>query len=247
MNPVFAAAAAGQTVTVLEAWQAVLGFAFQIYFDFSGYTDMALGIALLFGVLLPQNFEAPYRATSLQDFWRRWHMTLSRFLRDYLYIPLGGSRRGLWLQLFALFTTMALGGLWHGAGWTFVAWGVAHGLGLCAGVLWRRAELPFPPLLGWALTFLFVILCWVLFRATTFEAAMVIYKAMIGFAPLGTGFKWRAIAIAAAFALIGPTSWTLAHKVPLNRIAATVLGLLFVIILLKIGDDANYEFIYFQF
>ena len=109
VNPVFAAAAAGKTVTVLEAWQAVLGFAFQIYFDFSGYTDMALGIALLFGVMLPQNFDAPYRATSLQDFWRRWHMTLSRFLRDYLYIPLGGSRRGLALQLFALFATMALG------------------------------------------------------------------------------------------------------------------------------------------
>jgi D-alanyl-lipoteichoic acid acyltransferase DltB (MBOAT superfamily) len=247
VNPVFAAAAAGQTITVLEAWQAVLGFAFQIYFDFSGYTDMALGIALLFGVMLPQNFEAPYRATSLQDFWRRWHMTLSRFLRDYLYIPLGGSRRGLALQLFALFATMALGGLWHGAGWTFVAWGVAHGLGLCAGVLWRRAGWPFPPLLGWALTFLFVILCWVLFRATSFAAAIAIYKAMLGFAPFGTGFKWRALAVAAGFAMIGPTSWTLAQKVPLSRVAAVGLALLFVFILLKIGDDANYEFIYFQF
>ena len=174
-------------------------------------------------------------------------MTLSRFLRDYLYIPLGGSRRGLALQLFALFMTMALGGLWHGAGWTFVAWGVAHGLGLCAGVLWRRTALPLPPPLGWALTFLFVILCWVLFRATSFAAAIAIYKAMLGFAPFGAGFKWRALAVAAGFALIGPTSWTLAQKAPLSRTAAVGLALLFVFILLKIGDDANYEFIYFQF
>jgi alginate O-acetyltransferase complex protein AlgI len=247
VNPVFAAAAAGQAITVLEAWQAVLGFAFQIYFDFSGYTDMALGIALLFGVLLPQNFDAPYRARSLQDFWRRWHMTLSRFLRDYLYIPLGGSRRGLAVQLFALFTTMALGGLWHGAGWTFVAWGVAHGLGLCVGLLWRRRGWPFPAPLGWALTFLFVILCWVLFRATSFPAAMAIYKAMAGFAPLGTGFKWRAIAIAAGFAMLGPTSWRLVERAPLTRSAAALFAVLFVFVLLKIGDDANYEFIYFQF
>ncbi|MBV9078588.1 MAG: MBOAT family protein, partial [Methylobacteriaceae bacterium] len=115
VNPIFAAAADGKAVTVLDAWQATLGFTLQIYFDFSGYTDMALGLALLFGIVLPQNFDAPYRATSLQDFWRRWHMTLSRFLRDYLYIPLGGSRRGLGVQLFALLTTMALGGLSHGA------------------------------------------------------------------------------------------------------------------------------------
>jgi alginate O-acetyltransferase complex protein AlgI len=247
VNPVFKAAAEGKVVTVLEAWQAVLGFTFQIYFDFSGYTDMALGIALLFGVMLPQNFNAPYRATSLQDFWRRWHMTLSRFLRDYLYIALGGNRRGLTIQLMALFATMALGGLWHGAGWTFVAWGVAHGLGLCVGLLWRRNNLPFPPVLGWALTFVFVILCWVLFRATSFQAAIAIYKAMLGFAPFGSGFKWRALAVAAGVATIGPTSWEIAQKTPLTRWAAAAFAVLFVFVLLKIGDDANYEFIYFQF
>jgi alginate O-acetyltransferase complex protein AlgI len=247
VNPVFKAAAEGKAITVLEAWQAVLGFTFQIYFDFSGYTDMALGIALLFGIMLPQNFNAPYRATSLQEFWRRWHMTLSRFLRDYLYIALGGNRRGLTIQLMALFATMALGGLWHGAGWTFVAWGVAHGLGLCAGLLWRRNNLPFPPVLGWALTFVFVILCWVLFRATSFQAAIAIYKAMLGFAPFGSGFKWRALAVAAGFATLGPTSWEIVHKTPLTRWAAAAFAVLFVFVLLKIGDDANYEFIYFQF
>jgi alginate O-acetyltransferase complex protein AlgI len=247
VNPIFAAAAAGKTVSVLEAWQAVLGFSFQIYFDFSGYTDMALGIALLFGVMLPQNFNAPYRAVSLQDFWRRWHMTLSRFLRDYLYIPLGGSRRGFAIQLLALFATMALGGLWHGAGWTFVAWGVAHGLGLCAGVIWRKYDLPFPPVLGWALTFLFVMLCWVLFRASSFQAALILYKGLLGLAPWGTGFKWRSLAVAAAFSMIGPTSWELVQKTPLARWTAALFAVLFVVVLLKIGDDANFEFIYFQF
>jgi D-alanyl-lipoteichoic acid acyltransferase DltB (MBOAT superfamily) len=197
--------------------------------------------------MLPQNFNAPYRAASLQDFWRRWHMTLSRFLRDYLYIPLGGSKRGFAIQLLALFSTMALGGLWHGAGWTFVAWGVAHGVGLCAGVIWRRYELPMPAIVGWALTFLFVVLCWVLFRATSFEAAVIMYKGLVGLAPLGTGVKWRALAIAAGFAMIGPTSWEIVQKMPFTRWAAAIFAVLFVFVLLKIGDDANYEFIYFQF
>lgn len=246
-NPVFAAAAAGHAISVAEAWQGVLAFTFQIYFDFSGYTDMALGLALLFGIVLPQNFDAPYRSASIQDFWRRWHMTLSRFLRDYLYIPLGGSRHGLPLQVWALFATMALGGLWHGAGLTFIAWGAAHGLALIVALFWRRAKLPMPAPLGWLLTFVFVMLCWVLFRATSFEAALAIYKAMFGFAPTGIGFKWRALLPAAAFAIIGPTSWALVHKLPPVRWVAMLAAILFVLVLFKIGDDANFEFIYFQF
>ncbi|SFD43003.1 D-alanyl-lipoteichoic acid acyltransferase DltB, MBOAT superfamily [Bosea sp. CRIB-10] len=246
-NPVFAAAAAGEVVSMAQAWQGTLAFTFQIYFDFSGYTDMALGLALLFGIVLPQNFDVPYRATSLQDFWRRWHMTLSRFLRDYLYIPLGGSRHGLPLQLWALFATMALGGLWHGAGLNFVAWGAAHGVVLAIGVLWRRAGLPMPKLLGWALTFLFVAFCWVLFRATSFDAALAVYKGMLGFGPIGTGFKWRAFLPAIAVAVIGPTAWAAVHKATPARWLAVLTAILFVLILFKIGDDANYEFIYFQF
>lgn len=246
-NPVFQAAAEGKAITMVEAWQATLAFNFQIYFDFSGYTDMALGIALLFGIVLPQNFDVPYRAASLQDFWRRWHMTLSRFLRDYLYFPLGGSKHGLPLQLWALFATMALGGLWHGASWTFVAWGVAHGIGLGVGVLWRRQGLPMPAPLGWALTFLFVLLCWVLFRAQTFEAAIAIYQGLLGLNGLGTGFKWRSIAIAAAVALVGPTAWAFVHGVKPYRWVAIAFAIVFVVVLFRIGDDANYEFIYFQF
>ncbi|WP_243373633.1 MBOAT family O-acyltransferase [Microvirga solisilvae] len=247
VNPIFQAAAAGNAVTMGEAWQASLGFTFQIYFDFSGYTDMALGLALMFGILLPQNFDVPYRSVSLQDFWRRWHMTLSRFLRDYLYIAMGGNRRGLALQLVALFATMTLGGLWHGAGLTFVAWGAAHGLALGAGVLWRKAGLSMPRPLGWALTFVFVMLTWVLFRATSFDAAMRIYEGLIGLGAPGFAFKWRTILIAALIATLGPTTWALVHRLPPYRWIAAAFALVLVIILFKIGDDANYEFIYFQF
>jgi alginate O-acetyltransferase complex protein AlgI len=246
-NPVFESAAQGKSVAFLDAWQATLGFTFQIYFDFSGYTDMALGIALMFGIVLPQNFDRPYRAVSLRDFWRRWHMTLSRFLRDYLYIPLGGNRRGLPTQIWALFATMALGGLWHGAGLTFVAWGVLHGLGLGAGLLWRRANLAMPPAAGWALTMAFVILTWVLFRAQSFDAAIRIYEGLFGFTVWGTGFRWRSVALAAVVALIGPTAWAAAQGLKPRRWSAAAFAVLFVLVLYKIGDDANYEFIYFQF
>jgi D-alanyl-lipoteichoic acid acyltransferase DltB (MBOAT superfamily) len=157
-------------------------------------------------------------------------MTLSRFLRDYLYIPLGGSRLGLPMQVWALFATMALGGLWHGAG-----------------VLWRHAGLSMPSSLGWALTFLFVMLCWVPFRATSFDAALRVYEALFGFAPLGSGFKWRSIALAAAIATLGPSAWSFVHRVPPWRSLAVAFAVVFVVVLFKIGDDANYEFIYFQF
>jgi alginate O-acetyltransferase complex protein AlgI len=247
VNPVFEAAKLGKVISVAEAWQATLGFTFQIYFDFSGYTDMALGIALLFGILLPQNFNIPYRALNLQDFWRRWHMTLSRFLRDYLYIPLGGNRYGLSVQIWALFATMALGGLWHGAGLTYVAWGVAHGLGLGICVLWSRLNLPMPSVLGWALTFSFVVLTWVLFRAAHFDAAILIYKGLFGMAPWGTVFKWKAIVLAAVIAIIGLNSWDFVGKVPPSRWVAAAFAFVFVMMLLKMGDEANYEFIYFQF
>ncbi|MFC7396637.1 MBOAT family O-acyltransferase [Chelatococcus sp. GCM10030263] len=245
-DAIFAAAESG-VVTVAQAWQATLSFTFQIYFDFSGYTDMALGIALLFGIVLPQNFDRPYRAVSLQDFWRRWHMTLSRFLRDYLYIPLGGNRHGLKVQLLALFATMALAGLWHGAGLTFVVWGIAHGIGLCVGLMWRRAGWPMPAVLGWLLTFLFVTFAWVLFRAHSFQGALNIYQGLVGFTPLGSGIRWRAIVWAAVFAMIGPTAWTLVHKPPPHPLLAAALAVLFVVLLLKIGDDETYEFIYFNF
>ncbi len=127
-TPVFAAASAGQELTLIESWGGVLAYTFQLYFDFSGYSDMAIGLARMFGIVLPLNFNSPYKAASIIDFWRRWHMTLSRFLRDYVYFPLGGSLRGRMKRHINLMITMLLGGLWHGAGWTFVVWGGLHGI-----------------------------------------------------------------------------------------------------------------------
>ncbi|MBV9589099.1 MAG: MBOAT family protein [Hyphomicrobiales bacterium] len=246
-NPIFNLAAEHAALTVMQAWEGVLAFTLQIYFDFSGYTDMALGIALMFGISLPQNFNVPYRATSIADFWRRWHMTLSRFLRDYLYIPLGGNRHGLARQLLALLVTMALGGLWHGAALTFVAWGLVHGLGLGVGVLWRKAGLHMPALVGWALTLLFVVLAWVLFRAPSFEVAEKLYLTLAGAAPLGSALKWRLLVPAAAFAMIGPTAYDIAMKARPSKGLALALALALVLLLLELGNEQNYEFIYFQF
>src|SRR5215813_10041676 len=135
-----------------EAWNATLGFALQIFLDFSAYTEMAIGIALLFGLLLPENFRQPYLATNLRDFWRRWHITLSNFIRDYLYIPLGGSRHGPYRYVLATLGSMAICGLWHGAGWTYVIWGVWHGIGLVVCRFWQGLKRPLPALLGWAVT-----------------------------------------------------------------------------------------------
>src|ERR1700761_7294189 len=138
VSPVFAHLDAGGGVTTSWAWLATLAYTLQIYFDFSGYSDMAVGLALLFGIRLPVNFRSPYKAASIIEFWRRWHITLSRFLRDYLYIPLGGNRLGEQRRYLNLAVTMLLGGLWHGAGWTFLIWGGLHGVYLCANHLWQR-------------------------------------------------------------------------------------------------------------
>ncbi|HTO02635.1 MAG TPA: MBOAT family O-acyltransferase [Opitutus sp.] len=169
------------TVSAVEAWLGVLAYTFQIYFDFSAYSDMAIGLGLLFGVTSPENFAAPYRATSLIEFWRRWHITLSRFLRDYLYLPLGGNAGGRPRQVVNLSITMLIGGLWHGPAWTFVAWGAAHGTALSANHLWRRSGWRCPGGLGWIATFLFVSLAWVLFRAQDFAAATSGFRALSGF------------------------------------------------------------------
>ena len=246
-NPVFAEAAAGHAVTLVQAWQGVLAFTFQIYFDFSGYTDMAIGIALMLGFVLPQNFHVPYRAANLQDFWRRWHATLSRFLRDYLYVPLGGNRSGPAVQACALVATMALGGLWHGAAWTFVAWGLVHGLGLAACALWRKAALPMPAPVGWLLTFAFVTLAWVLFRVADFGAATRVFSGLAGLDGLGSGLNLRLVSVAALVAMVGPTTFDVSQSLRLTSPLALGLALLFMAALLTIGDDANYEFIYFRF
>jgi len=184
----FAAAASGHEVGFLQAWEGMLAYTFQLYFDFSGYSDMAIGAARIFGIKLPLNFHSPYQAMSIVDFWRRWHMTLSRFLRDYLYIALGGNRRGKTRRYFNLFATMVLGGLWHGAAWTFVLWGAAHGLMLIVNHGWRALR-PRPIGTWWSrvfarlLTFLAVALAWVLFRAPDTDAAFAIYRGLVAWTP----------------------------------------------------------------
>ncbi|MCC6537173.1 MAG: MBOAT family protein [Bryobacterales bacterium] len=166
-DPVFAALAQAEPATVVAA---VFTFGLQIYLDFAGYSEMAVGLARMLGVDLIDNFQAPYLSTSIQEFWRRWHISLSLWLRDYLYISLGGSRAGLARQAANLLVTMTVCGLWHGAGWTFVIWGVLHGAFLAAN-LWLRLR-PLPALLGWALTFGLTNYFWLYFRARTFEDAM---------------------------------------------------------------------------
>ena len=152
----------------------------QLYFDFSGYTDMAIGSALLFNIRLPINFNSPYKARSIQDFWRRWHITLSRFLRDYLYLPLGGNRGRLARTLANLLVTFALGGLWHGASWMFVIWGALHGAAMVIHRVWRGFGVALPGWLAWLITFNFVNVAWVFFRAKELKDAIKVLRGMAG-------------------------------------------------------------------
>jgi alginate O-acetyltransferase complex protein AlgI len=197
VSPVFAHLDAGGGVTTPWAWLATLAYTLQIYFDFSGYSDMAVGLALLFGIRLPVNFRSPYRAVSIIEFWRRWHITLSRFLRDYLYIPLGGNRLGEQRRYLNLLVTMLLGGLWHGAGWNFLVWGGLHGVYLGINHLWRgwrgwrggdapAAATGLPATasaqaISWAITFFAVVIAWVFFRARTMAGAWQMLGGLFGF------------------------------------------------------------------
>jgi len=215
-DAVFDSAAGGVTLTILEAWSGALAYTFQIYFDFSGYSDMAIGLAYMFGFRLPLNFDSPYKAGSIIDFWRRWHMTLSRFLRNYLYIPLGGNRKGERRRYVNLMVTMVLGGLWHGAGRTFVAWGGLHGLFLVINHVWielrgRHPNIPdLPPFVSHGLTLFAVVIAWVFFRAVNFGVALDVLAAMAGFngtsLPEGWAFHVSIIGLSAFIALALPDS-----------------------------------------
>jgi alginate O-acetyltransferase complex protein AlgI len=189
-DAVFGAVHQGSVPALWEAWAGAAAFTFQLYFDFSAYSDMAIGLATMLGIALPLNFYSPYKAASIIDFWRRWHMTLSRFLRDYLYIPMGGSRSGEHRRYANILITMVIGGLWHGASWTFVCWGAYHGLLILLNHAWRAAaaKADLKPGRGGfvasglavAVTFGFVIIGWVFFRAETFGDAAVMLKGMFG-------------------------------------------------------------------
>jgi D-alanyl-lipoteichoic acid acyltransferase DltB (MBOAT superfamily) len=214
-NPIFHAADAGRAPSSANAWLGALAYTLQLYFDFAGYSDMAIGLGLLFGIRLPVNFASPYKSTSIIEFWRRWHISLSRFLRNYLYIPLGGSRNGKIRRHLNLLATMALGGLWHGAGWTFLLWGVLHGLYLICNHVWRSiappSRGPIGSALAWLATMLAVVVAWVLFRAGTFGGALAMLGSMVmpaaGYPhdlPPPTVLSWLAVVAAGIAATRAP-------------------------------------------
>ncbi len=166
------------TLNMIEAWATSLSYTFQLYFDFSGYTDMAIGAALLFNIVLPINFNSPYKALNIQEFWQKWHITLSRFLKEYVYIPLGGNRKGDFKTYTNLFSTFIIGGIWHGAGWTFVFWGFLHGIALVIHRLWSKLNIKMPKFIAWFITFNFINIAWVFFRANEFGDALKLLSSM---------------------------------------------------------------------
>jgi alginate O-acetyltransferase complex protein AlgI len=252
LDPIFAQAKLG-AVPGGDSWLA-LAFNIQILFDFAGYSDIAIGLGLLFGVQLPFNFDAPFRSTSIQDFWQRWHMTLMLFLRDYVFHPLANARivprRFRLVQYFAaMLLTMALCGLWHGASWNFVLWGTLHGCALVFCSLWRRYCPKLPSLLGWALTVIFVLLTGVIFRAGTLDAAWHVFQGLAIPPNLDRGKQLMPILVVPLIAFLLPASqdivaWLTARPRP---VLAGLLGIGILALLVEIGDQQLHEFIYFQF
>jgi len=249
--------AAAHPLDLGQAWTAILGFAFQIFLDFSAYTEMAIGTALIFGLILPENFRRPYLAANIADFWRRWHITLSNFIRDYLFVPLATSRAGVLRYLprirpralAAIVVSMGLCGLWHGAAWTYVAWGLWHGAGLVACGTWQRLGRPLPYAAGWALTMLFVLASFALFRADSFTVAGSILASLCGLNGVAGGLGEMKLLVAGALAsTLLPSAHELNDKFLKPRPMLFVgLGLLTAYCILEVGRGPPLNFIYFQF
>ncbi len=239
------------TLSTGGAWLCLLGYAYQIYFDFSGYSDMAVGLGHLFGLGIPQNFNSPYRALDIADFWRRWHISLSTCLRDYLYIPLGGNRGTRWGTYCNLMITMLLGGLWHGANWTFVAWGGYHGVLLAAYRLGRNQWDGLPAALRRAATFVLVVVGWVFFRSTSFAMARSLLRTMFSWhlglpsTLPGAELLLVVLALSAAMAHFGSNTFEFRHQ--WRPSAAVALSLLFALCLVVLYGGPRMPFLYFQF
>jgi alginate O-acetyltransferase complex protein AlgI len=265
-----------QTLGLAEAWITSLSYSLQLYFDFSGYTDMALGAALMFSIKLPVNFNSPYRATSIQDFWGRWHMTLGRFLRDYIYIPLGGSRFGELRTFRNLLVTFLICGLWHGSGGLFVFWGLLHGVALVVHRLWKKTHLRMNAFAAWCITFGFINTSWVFFRAKSWANAVDVIKGMAGLHGIKLPASWagslsflsgkvaftrdwleatqgsdESILVVAALLLatiVGQTSSQMAQNVRPRTVMAMLTGImLFVSFIYIFSIDRQTPFIYFRF
>jgi len=248
-----------EILTLMEAWATSLSYTFQLYFDFSGYTDMAIGAALLFNIKLPINFNSPYKATSIQDFWRKWHITLSRFLKDYIYIPLGGNQKGNYRTYNNLIVTFLLGGIWHGAGWTFVFWGFLHGFALVIHRIWSKFGFKLWTWLAWLLTFNFINIAWIFFRAKQWDDAIKVLVGMFGLndigninllIKLGTSFKddfliWVAVLIISIISFFIKNSSQLAHDFKPNIRYAMYTAILFVFSIASFQKIS--EFLYFNF
>lgn len=257
-------------LTFLEAWAGALSYTLQLYFDFSGYSDMAIGLGLMLNITLPINFNSPYKATSIIDFWKRWHITLSSFLKNYLYIPLGGNRHGQVQKNYNLMLTMLLGGLWHGAGWTFVIWGGLHGVYLIINHIWRSFGVRLPAIIAWLTTFSSVVCAWVFFRAQSVSDALCILRAMAnlkglvfpeyfhvpnvleigvtyGKLPTLTGGKKEVLLILFLVIVVtySPNSQQLALKLQPKLWLAVGIATLMIISLLHLNQVS--EFLYFQF
>lgn len=240
--PVFSAAASGETLTLIEAWVGALAYTLQLYFDFSAYSDMAIGLSRMFGIKLPLNFNSPYKAVNIVDFWRRWHMTLSRFLRDYLYFSLGGNRKGTTRRYINLMVTMLLGGLWHGAGWTYIIWGGLHGLYLCINHAWSKFR---STMLGafpvsrietgtaWLVTFLAVVVGWVFFRAQDAHSAVSILHAMTGGNGLLVPNNWPGAWY--LYAALDKLGLSVRLGIPVSQFDPTGTSLYWIIVLLGIA------------
>ena len=269
IQPLVSLAFGPNAPTFDQAWIGALAYTFQLYFDFSGYSDMAIGISLMFGIFLPVNFNSPYKAASIVEFWRRWHMTLSQFLRDYLYFPLGGNRRGPTLRYVNLMITMLLGGLWHGAAWTFVVWGGLHGAYLCVNHAWNNFGPAVTPrferaanLAAFILTFLAVVVAWVFFRADSLPSAIYVLSKMADPTQIAFGRGEMAytlfIAAYAAIAWVAPNTQAIMGYDHKNRTVGEALGAwrgrpLFlyagaaVLAFGILGIQQHSEFIYFRF
>jgi D-alanyl-lipoteichoic acid acyltransferase DltB (MBOAT superfamily) len=249
VDPVFAVP---QAYSGPDVWLAAYAYTAQIYCDFSGYTDMAIGLALLLGYVFPQNFRSPYRALGFRDFWRRWHMTLSRFLRDFLYIPLGGNRKGKVRTYINLFLTMVLGGLWHGAAWTFVLWGAFHGAGLAGEHALGERVNRVPSWLRWLITFHLVVFGWILFRSQSLDLAGTFIGQL--FVP-GAATLWSVPVVAAIIVVVGlqllPSRRVEGWQVRIERVQPAILAVGLAVVIAFAGATVSSHgvapFIYFRF
>lgn len=242
-----------ELLTTGQAWITSLAYSLQLYFDFSGYSDMAIGLGLMFNIDFPINFNSPYKSPNIREFWRRWHITLSKFLRDYIYVPLGGNRYGEWITSRNLMITFILGGIWHGAGWTFIAWGFLHGGALVVHRQFEKLNWKMPDWMGIVVTFLFVNIAWIFFRATSWPDAVNVLKAMFGMGAepsdftLVTDYHFTPIWIAAVILLFTKnTNELTASFEPKKKYAWRLIALL-VINAVFLNSILNQEFLYFDF